>query len=524
MLDFFRRLFATDFMPHVYCLQQPALVALHAISDGLIALSCFLIPGALLYLVRRRRDLEFRWAFVLSGVFILACGATHALGILTLWVPVYRLEGVVKAITAAASIAAAFLLIRLAPHAVALPSQSQLRQEIEERERAEAGVRYLAREVEERARVELRIKDMKAELQRRSILDAVQDAVVLVDGAGTITHINTQGEALFGYPSGHLLRQKIGILLPAIPNPLEGGMGEGLDIVGARRDGSEFPAEVRLSPVHTDQGIAAAATVRDITESRRIRVELQTKAADMERFAYTVSHDLKSPLITIQSYITMIEEDMGAERFEHARADLQRVSRAACKMEGLLKDVLTLSRAGRVENNLERVAFRVLVEEALEALAGSLQSRQVRVEVGRELPFVTADRPRIVEALQNLIDNAAKFMKLDHPDPKILVGCENAGPETRFFVRDNGIGIDPKYQARIFGLFDKLNPKSEGSGAGLAIVKRIIQQHGGRIWVESDGYSGSTFWFTLEPSRKLHTKEESRGNDDNRGTFANPFG
>src|ERR1041384_468420 len=137
-------------MPHVYCLRDPAIVGLHAISDSLIAVSYLLIPAALLVLVRRRHDLAFQWAFILFGVFILACGATHILGVVTLWIPVYRLEGIVKAITAIASLGTAVLLVRLVPQAVALPGPAQFRHEIEERQRAEDQVKRLNAELERR--------------------------------------------------------------------------------------------------------------------------------------------------------------------------------------------------------------------------------------------------------------------------------------------------------------------------------------------------------------------------------------
>jgi light-regulated signal transduction histidine kinase (bacteriophytochrome) len=215
------------------------------------------------------------------------------------------------------------------------------------------------------------------------------------------------------------------------------------------------------------------ASVIDITERKRYEGELQSKSAEMERFTYTVSHDLKSPLITIKSYISMIDQELEGGNTDLIRADLQRVSKAADRMKILLDEVLALSRVGRVENTRQTVTLASLVEEALELNAGRIQQGNVRVEVAPDLPSVTVDRARIVEVLQNLIDNATKFMG-DQAAPEISIGTSNGGAETRFFVKDNGVGLEPKYHQRIFGLFDKLNPKSEGSGAGLAIVKRII--------------------------------------------------
>jgi len=200
----------------------------------------------------------------------------------------------------------------------------------------------------------------------------------------------------------------------------------------------------------------------------------------------------------------MIDRDLAAGNFERARPDLQRVARATDKMHGLLEEVLKLSRVGRLEMTPERVSFGSLAREALELVGGRINEKHIRVEIAPDLPFVTVDRNRMIEVLQNLLDNAAKFIG-GQAEPEIWIGADGAGDatglaggRTRFFVKDNGCGVEPKYHEKIFGLFDKLDAKSEGSGAGLAIVRRIIEMHGGRIWVESKGKgSGSTFWFTL---------------------------
>jgi signal transduction histidine kinase len=194
----------------------------------------------------------------------------------------------------------------------------------------------------------------------------------------------------------------------------------------------------------------------------------------------------------------MIDRDLAAGGIDRARADLLRVAKAADKMNQLLEELLALSRVGRVENTLERVGFGSLVEEALELVAGGIHAGHVHVEVAPDLPSVTVNRRRMVEVMQNLIDNASKFMG-GQTLPEIRIGASNEGAETRFFVKDNGAGVEARHHARIFGLFDKLDPKSGGSGAGLAIVKRIIETHGGRIWIESQGNGGgATFWFTLK--------------------------
>jgi signal transduction histidine kinase len=224
---------------------------------------------------------------------------------------------------------------------------------------------------------------------------------------------------------------------------------------------------------------------------------LEAKNAELERFTYTVSHDLKSPLITIRGFLGFLQKDAEAGNFDRLRADVARISEATDKMQRLLNELLELSRIGRIVNPPQEVSMTQLVQEALALVEGRIAARGARVEVMADLPPVLVDRVRIVEALQNLFDNAMKFMG-DQPEPRLEIGVRADTDPPVFFVKDNGIGIHPRYHERVFGLFDKLDAKSEGTGVGLALVKRIIQVHGGRVWVESAGPGhGTTFCFTL---------------------------
>ncbi len=247
---------------------------------------------------------------------------------------------------------------------------------------------------------------------------------------------------------------------------------------------------------------AMANALRDQEGALRAeRADLASRNAELERFTYTVSHDLKSPLVTIRSYASLLEgsfEKGDAARFQ---ADVARVVTASEKMRQLLDDLLELSRIGRVVNPPSAVSLRELALEAAELVKGRLDAGGICVEVAQHLPLVHGDRPRLVEVFQNLFDNAAKFMG-DQARPRIEVGVRQDGPQPVFFVRDNGIGIEPEQHERVFGLFDKLDPKSAGTGIGLALVRRIVEAHGGRIWVESLGAGqGATFCFTLHERR-----------------------
>jgi PAS domain S-box-containing protein len=232
-------------------------------------------------------------------------------------------------------------------------------------------------------------------------------------------------------------------------------------------------------------------------EREKLIAEMEAKNEELERFTYTVSHDLKSPLVTINGFLGYLEQDAASGNLERLKKDTQRIQEAVNKMQRLLNELLELSRIGRIVNVPETVSFAHLIREAMEIVQGRLNERNVEVQVHPDLPTVLVDKPRLIEVLQNLLDNAAKYMG-DQPNPQVEIGQRGQQDgKPVFFVRDNGMGVAPEFHERIFGLFNKLDAKSEGTGVGLALVKRIIEVHGGRIWVESELGRGSTFLFTL---------------------------
>lgn len=241
----------------------------------------------------------------------------------------------------------------------------------------------------------------------------------------------------------------------------------------------------------------AISMAADVTDRKEKEKELARKNAELERYSYTVSHDLKSPLITIRSFSGAIKRDLAAGRQDRLAGDLGRIEAASAKMAELLDDLLELSRIGNTLHSPEPVVLNDLVMDVLASLSGPILENRIKVTVQPDLPKVFCDRQRMAEVVQNLLENAIKY-RGDQQAPHIAIGVRQERDGHVFYVQDNGIGIDPKYHENIFGLFNKLDARSAGSGIGLALVKRIVEMHGGSVWVESHGSgSGATFCFTL---------------------------
>ena len=224
--------------------------------------------------------------------------------------------------------------------------------------------------------------------------------------------------------------------------------------------------------------------------------ELESRNAEMERFVYTVSHELRTPLISVGGIVGFLKKDLENEDAQRIETDLRLIGDALTRMDQLLGETLELSRIGRIVNPPEDVSFDEIVSEALDQTGASIKARGVNVSVADGLPLVRVDKMRIVEVLVNLIENSVKYMG-DQPHPRIEIGYRSDEGQTIFFVRDNGIGIDPSQHDKVFELFYKVDNKTEGTGAGLAIIKRIIEVHGGKIWIESGLGNGCTVCFTL---------------------------
>jgi PAS domain S-box-containing protein len=374
-----------------------------------------------------------------------------------------------------------------------------------------------AQDITERRQLEETQK--ASEVRYRRLFEAARDGILILDvETGTVVDVNPFMVEMLGFSREKFLGKKIwelGFLKDIIASqnhfeelkrnkyvtyenlPLETATGQRIQV--------EFVSHVY--DVGNQQVIQC--NIRDITERRRLEQEkekftkeLAEKNTELERFTYTVSHDLKSPLVTIKTFLGYLKQDITVSDEGRIEKDMSFINGAADKMGKLLGELLEMSRVGRIVNPPEKVTFRELVKEAMGIVAGSIADGGVKVQVSDELVTLYGDHPRLVEIWQNLLENAVKFIG-NQPSPHIDIGIERHDRETVFFVRDNGIGIDPKYKSKLFNLFEKINPRTEGTGMGLAITKRIVELYQGHIWVESKGEGqGSCFFFTLPGALK----------------------
>ena len=366
-------------------------------------------------------------------------------------------------------------------------------------------------EIKERERVEMELqKERDFAVQVMNTLGQGV-AVSMLDGVYEYVNpsyahmLGYEPEDMIGEPSEHFAKSEDSELHSNQREHRQEGKSSTYEIRLIHKDGHIVHALVTGVPRYLNgRIIGSIAAITDLTERKKAEIErenlildLDAKNAELERFTYTVSHDLKSPIVTIGGFLGFLEEDIQKGKYDRLPHTVSRIREAAKKMQRLLSELLELSRIGRIANPSEDVPFGELVHETLELVEGQLREMQVEVQVDAGFPVVHVDRVRMLEVIQNLITNAVKFMG-NQKHPQIHIGKEIRNGETCFFVKDNGMGIAPEFHERVFGLFNKLDPFIEGTGIGLALVKRIIEVHGGRIWVESEPGRGATFFFTLK--------------------------
>lgn len=365
-------------------------------------------------------------------------------------------------------------------------------------------------------RVDERTKALGAATQRlKDLFDNANDAIFLVDpDTGRILDANRRASERYGYSRAELLAMRVHELgapdeAGEVTTSLERLSAAGhamIERTHRRKNGAPVDVEISARVIEIDGRRVAEAFVRDISERKcverergRLAGELARSNAELEAFVYTISHDLKAPLITIGGFARLAERDLAAGDRAHARDSLGEICNAAGGMQALIEDLLALSRIGHIVGEREPVAFGELMAEVLARLRAPIASTGAQVSVIEPMPALRVDRMRFVQVMQNLVDNAIKFHR-EGVAPQVEIGALGAEGECRLYVRDNGVGIGEKYREKIFELFQRLDTRIEGTGVGLTIVRRIVELHDGRVWVESESGRGSTFWIALPDS------------------------
>jgi PAS domain S-box-containing protein len=360
----------------------------------------------------------------------------------------------------------------------------------------------------------------ESEAKYRGLLEAAPDAMVVVDQQGEIVLLNLQAERQFGYRRDELLGQKVTSIIPegfaerliadetrTAAEALAQQIGTGIELYGLRKDHTEFPMEIMLSPLETIGGILVTAAIRDISVRKKAEAdllknvkELHRSNEELEQFAYIASHDLQEPLRMVASYTQLIGRrykgklDSDADEFIAFAVD------GASRMQRLIMDLLTYSRVGTKETVLRDISGDEALRQALFNLRGAIEESGAQVTCD-PLPMVSADETQLVQLFQNLIGNAIKYQNRGSPTVHVSAARDGIA-KWNFSVKDNGLGIEPQYFERVFGMFQRLHKREEftGTGMGLAICKKIVERHGGSISVESQLGQGSTFCFVLRES------------------------
>jgi PAS domain S-box-containing protein len=369
-------------------------------------------------------------------------------------------------------------------------------------------------DITERKRAEAALRESEETV--RALLESASQGIVGVNSQGEIVFVNAMTEQLFGYNREELLGQKVEILVPLRPSGRHAGyreayfreprrrpMGIGLDLSARRKDGTEFPVEISLSSVQTQSGLLAVSFITDITERKRAEEallaqsqELARSNADLQQFAFATSHDLQEPLRMISSYAQLLQLKYADKLDTDANEYIGYIVEGVTRLEDLIQGMLAFSRVSNADtaaNSL--ISLDAVAGWARQNLEAALQESGAVIEVA-PLGSVLGNQLQLMQVFQNLIGNAIKHGRSGMP-PRIRVYSEHGPGEIVVTVEDNGPGIEPRYHDHIFGVFKRLSRHTPGTGIGLAICKRIIEKHHGRLWVESDGAAGAKFRFSL---------------------------
>jgi PAS domain S-box-containing protein len=471
---------------------------LHIVSDMLVFGAYMAIPIVLVSFIRSRRDLPkpFPVVFWMFGAFIVACGTTHLLEAIIFWHPVYRLAGVVKAATAGVSWLTLVFLVPAVPKALALKTPHALQLQVT------------------RATEELR-RERDAVAHLAAIVESSQDAILSQDLTGRVQSWNRGATHMFGYSVSEIVGRNSDVLMPdtaradlagALARARVGEATEQLVSEWIRKDRTRVAVAVTISPFLQDGEVSGLSMiVRDISSLQAKNAELERSNEELEQFAYVASHDLQEPLRMVVSFMDLLKRSHASALDETALKYVDFAVDGARRMKQLIDALLVYSRVDARGGDFERVQLSAAFENVVQSIRLLVQESGARITCD-ELPEVWGDSAQLEQVLQNLISNAIKF-RSDRP-PEIRVQCADHGTHWEVSVQDNGIGFEPRHADRIFQMFQRVHDRGSGSGIGLAIARRIIGRHGGRIWASAVVGEGAVFRFTLPKHPVLEAQGE----------------
>ncbi len=498
-MEFLRRLFETDFMPHGHCyFWKPAVLWTNVLGDGAIALSYYIIPFLLLRFLKQREDIKFRGIFVAFAAFILACGTTHVIDIVSVWYPMYRLEGLVKVITAIISTTTVGMLFYYFPTVLNMPTGEQFS--------------------------EAKGAAINSSRRFKLLMAHAPVGIVITDYTGDFLEVNDAMCNLFMRSRAELLNLKSNDvthpddleITNSVKERLSGEVNNFVQLEKRyiRGDGSYFWAMVNATAIPEEKCILVHITDITIRKQSELRIKndnekLESKVAestselretnrDLENFIYAVTHDLRVPLHNLQGLSAVVEEELiDYKEKEEAITAVKMIGENALKMDNLLTDLLAFSKTGKLEITKKEVNMQEIVKAVFEEVGTFNNKMKIDFQIG-SLPNAFGDPAALKLVWQNLIGNAIKYTSRKE-EMRIQISGKEENGIAIFQIADNGIGFNPQYASKLFQPFQRLHhaEEFEGTGIGLATSQRIIQKHGGKMWAIGTPGEGAVFYFSL---------------------------
>lgn len=516
-MDFIKMCFSTDFMPHGHCYYwQPEILWPHVIGDALTAIAYFMIPFLLLRFARKRPDIkEYYWFFYAFSAFILCCGITHVLAVISVWSPYYRLEAVTKVITAIVSLGTVGVLYVKFPLLLTIPTSQNMR----------TARKKLDLATEKQQQISNQLRNSEERLK-----NTIQEAAIgmaLVSPQGVLLDANRSLCEMLGYTNEELTKMDFQSithpddLLADTASFEQLWAGEiykyHMEKRYIHKDGHIVWGDLNVSLLRGDDGqpIYTIGQVIDITETKKqakeiellnesLEVKVQQRTAEladlnreMEDYTYTITHDLRQPLRNLSGLSEEIVTEYAQALDEDGKYMLYLIKQNAEKMDTLLTDLMSFAKAKVEELTIKKIDFNTLFKESIDSQRQEYPHHELVYNIGN-LPNGYGDRTALGQVVQNLVSNALKYSSKSN-NIEITISGWHTLDQVIYQISDNGVGFDENQSEKLFAIFKRLHAESDfqGTGLGLAMCQRIIKKHGGEMWAKSKKGQGASFFFSL---------------------------